>query len=418
MGSGPSRADASIAGGLGSSGCGKLSQRSDTCSSQETTSVPTRPATQDAAARMRPTSRRPPARPNPASAPDSHSAVSAGSSRLQPDLPHAEWHLGSFVPRTPARAGRRAPISPADDQLADDQLAATSSRDVPPARAGRRAPTSPAVVAETRTPDHSPSAKGSPKEEGMLAAQLARLERLKGKYGDHVATNMLQRQNSREQGATGYDRPMQPPLRKPSPPSTASPSNSSLLSCDTPTCSEGSAAVALRLLEAADTQAMPAVTVSWQRGERIGAGSFGNVSDPSSPVRTNCSRFYSADLDWKSIGRPPPPSKPRRGQVFLGMNRTTGELMAVKQIHYSSSGLLSLSAEENAQALQREISSLQLLRHPNIVYVTASQTFHLVARSAEALIRIRFPCVPGAMWALSVTSECIVLEPQPSNWCR
>jgi len=209
----------------------------------------------------------------------------------------------------------------------------------------------------------------------MLAAQLARLERLKGKYGDHVATNMLQRQNSREQGATGYDRPMQPPLRKPSPPSTASPSNSSLLSCDTPTCSEGSAAVALRLLEAADTQAMPAVTVSWQRGERIGAGSFGNV--------------------------------------FLGMNRTTGELMAVKQIHYSSSGLLSLSAEENAQALQREISSLQLLRHPNIVYVTASQTFHLVARSAEALIRIRFPCVPGAMWALSVTT-CVVCS--QSSW--
>ncbi|KAL1508068.1 hypothetical protein AB1Y20_007664 [Prymnesium parvum] len=67
--------------------------------------------------------------------------------------------------------------------------------------------------------------------------------------------------------------------------------------------------------------------ISWQRGQLIGTGSFGHV--------------------------------------YFGMNTSTGELMAVKQILYG--GTNSTSALHNAQALQRELITLQDLSHPNIV---------------------------------------------------
>ena len=68
--------------------------------------------------------------------------------------------------------------------------------------------------------------------------------------------------------------------------------------------------------------------ISWQRGQMLGAGSF--------------------------------------GRVYFGLNSTTGELMAVKQIKYTP-GQPTDATRHAALALQREVRCLQVLIHPNIV---------------------------------------------------
>jgi mitogen-activated protein kinase kinase kinase len=57
------------------------------------------------------------------------------------------------------------------------------------------------------------------------------------------------------------------------------------------------------------------------------------------------------------------------GSVYLGMNRTSGELMAVKQVELPSH---EVQGEQRKQsmliALQREIALLRDLTHENIVH--------------------------------------------------
>ena len=71
-----------------------------------------------------------------------------------------------------------------------------------------------------------------------------------------------------------------------------------------------------------------AAPISWQRGQLLGAGSF--------------------------------------GRVFFGLNTVTGELMAIKQINYTP-GQNTEVTRQAAQALQREVRLLQSFSHPNIV---------------------------------------------------
>jgi len=73
------------------------------------------------------------------------------------------------------------------------------------------------------------------------------------------------------------------------------------------------------------TSLMPIV---WQRGQLLGAGSY--------------------------------------GRVYFGLNMSTGELMAVKQIRYTP-GHPTDATRQAALALQREVRCLQALQHPNIV---------------------------------------------------
>ena len=54
------------------------------------------------------------------------------------------------------------------------------------------------------------------------------------------------------------------------------------------------------------------------------------------------------------------------GRVYFGLNTSTGELMAVKQIKYTP-GVNSDATRQAALALQREVRCLQALHHPNIV---------------------------------------------------
>jgi len=68
--------------------------------------------------------------------------------------------------------------------------------------------------------------------------------------------------------------------------------------------------------------------VAWQRGQLLGAGSF--------------------------------------GRVFFGLNTVSGELMAVKQINYTP-GQPTDATRQAAQALLVEVRCLQALFHPNIV---------------------------------------------------
>ena len=68
--------------------------------------------------------------------------------------------------------------------------------------------------------------------------------------------------------------------------------------------------------------------ISWQRGQLLGAGSF--------------------------------------GRVYFGLNSSTGELMAVKQIKYAP-GQPTDVTRQAAMALQCEVRCLQTLHHPNIV---------------------------------------------------
>ena len=75
----------------------------------------------------------------------------------------------------------------------------------------------------------------------------------------------------------------------------------------------------------ADRSAAP---ISWQRGQMLGAGSF--------------------------------------GRVYFGLNSLSGELMAVKQISYTP-GQSTEATRQAAQALQREVRLLQSFSHPNIV---------------------------------------------------
>lgn len=78
-------------------------------------------------------------------------------------------------------------------------------------------------------------------------------------------------------------------------------------------------------LERIEVRAQP---ISWQRGQLLGAGSF--------------------------------------GRVFFGLNMDTGELMAVKQINYTP-GQPTDATRQAAQALLVEVRCLQSLSHPNIV---------------------------------------------------
>ena len=52
------------------------------------------------------------------------------------------------------------------------------------------------------------------------------------------------------------------------------------------------------------------------------------------------------------------------GAVFLGLNQYHGELLAVKEFRIQGS---SETIVEQVRGLQREISILQQIRHPNIV---------------------------------------------------
>lgn len=91
---------------------------------------------------------------------------------------------------------------------------------------------------------------------------------------------------------------------------------------------------------AAELEAEP---ISWQRGQLLGTGSF--------------------------------------GQVYFGMNSRTGELMAVKQIQFGAP--LSAAATMNAQALQRELITLQGLSHPNIVRYLGVERDECAGRSRK-----------------------------------
>lgn len=82
------------------------------------------------------------------------------------------------------------------------------------------------------------------------------------------------------------------------------------------------------LIASSSADSAASAPITWQRGQMLGAGSF--------------------------------------GRVYFGLNSSTGELMAVKQIKYTP-GQPTDGTRQAALALQREVRCLQALTHPNIV---------------------------------------------------
>ena len=72
------------------------------------------------------------------------------------------------------------------------------------------------------------------------------------------------------------------------------------------------------------------------------------------------------------------------GQVFLGLNEATGELLAVKEVDCSRAG------EAAITSLEAEIEMLQLLRHPNIV------AYYGVQRHAGVAVLVEY-CAGGSI---------------------
>jgi len=92
----------------------------------------------------------------------------------------------------------------------------------------------------------------------------------------------------------------------------------------------------------------PPAAISWQRGELLGSGAF--------------------------------------GRVYSGLNLDTGELLAVKEVLLS--GRSSAAEAESLSELQKEVSLLRTLSHPNIVRYLGSE------RTPEAVV-ILLELVPG-----------------------
>lgn len=80
-------------------------------------------------------------------------------------------------------------------------------------------------------------------------------------------------------------------------------------------------------------------TIEWKRGEMIGKGAFGKV------------RLCNLQ-----------PAASFATQVYMAMNKQTGELIAVKQVQISNK-----EDQELARSIESEIALLKNLRHPNVV---------------------------------------------------
>ncbi|RUS15096.1 hypothetical protein BC937DRAFT_92907 [Endogone sp. FLAS-F59071] len=93
------------------------------------------------------------------------------------------------------------------------------------------------------------------------------------------------------------------------------------------------------------------------------------------------------------------------GDVYLGLNPMTGELMAVKQVELP---VVNSATEDRKQsmvdALQREIALLKVLQHENIVQYLGSQ-------SDEAHLNIFLEYVPGGSVAGLLASYGAFQEP-------
>ncbi|TGZ81089.1 Pkinase-domain-containing protein [Ascodesmis nigricans] len=104
----------------------------------------------------------------------------------------------------------------------------------------------------------------------------------------------------------------------------------------------------------------------WMRGKLIGHGSFGNV--------------------------------------YLGLNALTGELMAVKQVEIPSGGAEDSRKQGMIEALNREIALLKDLQHPNIVQ-------YLASNKEDNCFNIFLEYVPGGSVAGMLSSYGPLREP-------
>ncbi|TVU05834.1 hypothetical protein EJB05_49018, partial [Eragrostis curvula] len=102
----------------------------------------------------------------------------------------------------------------------------------------------------------------------------------------------------------------------------------------------------------------PVATASDRGGEDIGIGGGGGEENPP-PIR-----WRKGDLIGSGAF----------GQVYLGMNLDSGELIAVKQVLIGSSNATREKAQAHVRELEDEVKMLKNLSHPNIVrYIGTAQ---------------------------------------------
>ncbi|KAJ6512736.1 kinase-like protein [Mycena sanguinolenta] len=81
--------------------------------------------------------------------------------------------------------------------------------------------------------------------------------------------------------------------------------------------------------------------------------------------------------------------KRTRGGVYLAINATTGEMLAVKQIGFPQLSGGELPGRPSARTLKRELDNMKALRHPNLVE-------YLGHEETDGVLSIFMPYFPGA----------------------
>lgn len=173
-------------------------------------------------------------------------------------------------------------------------------------------------VAQTRSTTDLPSAGADSRQ--PRAPRRSRSEQLNPRQPAVPPSAVTQ------QGAPAAREPAQPPAERVRAQDGSSPSHAQHASVSRASAHAQSSprAPASPDAPAAEAEAAP---FRWQRAEMIGSGSF--------------------------------------GKVFLGLNLSSGEMMAVKQIHIGPH--MGENGAELLSSIQREVALLQGLRHPNIV---------------------------------------------------
>ncbi|KAJ7249235.1 kinase-like protein [Mycena haematopus] len=80
--------------------------------------------------------------------------------------------------------------------------------------------------------------------------------------------------------------------------------------------------------------------------------------------------------------------KRTHGGVYLGLNATTGEMMAVKQISFPQNSAGELPGRPSARTFKRELDNMKALRHPNLIdYLGLEET--------GGVLSVFMPYIPG-----------------------